>query len=371
MSTSFLTSWLEPPDSIARDLARAGEVRAAQMRLVVAGMGEITVLVARSSLPYYIYGYGAMFLLGLGGLALARRANPPRWLTTASCLFDITFLNLVNAAFLAANQPLIVMNSRAFFAVTILFLSLTCLRQDPRLCALTGITAIVQYGALVAWTAGHWSVYAPLPDAAAYGTFTWANQISRLALLATATAVNIVIVNTSRAYGRESIHDSLTGLVNRRYAERRLDEALAMARRSRRPLVLALADVDHFKEVNDAYGHAAGDDVLRGVASALRKTFRNSDVMARFGGDEFLILLPESDPAHAIDRLCHFQATLAVPSPTHVTISIGVAVWPGDGQEAGELLAHADHRLYVAKESGRNRVEAPSIGVLPEAATGT
>ena len=364
MSTSSLMSWLEPPDAIARHLARGGEVRAAQMRLGVAAMGEITVLVARSATSYYIYGYAVMLLVGLGGLVLARRPEPPRWLTTASCLFDITFLNLINAAFLANNQPLIVMNSRAFFTVTVLFLSLTCLRQDPRLCALTGAMAIVQYGALVAWTVGVWNVNAPLPDAAAFGSFTWANQVSRLALLATATAVNIVIVNTSRAYGREAIHDSLTGLVNRRYAERRLDEALAAARRTRRPLVLALADVDHFKPVNDTYGHAAGDGVLRGVASALRGTFRSSDVIARFGGDEFLILMPESEPAHAIDRLTHFQATLSLPSPTHVTISIGVAVWPGDGQEAGELLAHADHRLYVAKESGRNRVESPSVGVL-------
>jgi diguanylate cyclase (GGDEF)-like protein len=370
MSTRSLMSWLEPPDAVGRDLARAGEVRAAQMRIWVAAMGETTMLVARSPTPYYLYGYAVMLVAGIGGVMLARRPDPPRWLTTVSCLFDITLLNLINAALLADNQPLMVMSSRAFFTVTILFLSLTCLRQDPRLCALTGAMAILQYGALVAWTATHWNLGVPLPDAAMYGTFSWGNQVSRLALLATATAVNIVIVNTSRAYGRESIHDSLTGLVNRRYAERRLDEALAAARRTRRPLVLALADVDHFKEVNDTYGHAAGDAVLRGIASALRGTFRSSDVIARFGGDEFLILMPESEPAHAIDRLTRFQTTLAVPSPTTVNISIGVALWPMDGSEPGELLAHADHRLYVAKENGRNRVEAPLIGALPEVGGG-
>jgi diguanylate cyclase (GGDEF)-like protein len=307
-------------------------------------------------------------LAGIVGLALARRSEPPSWLTTASCLFDITFLNLINAALLASNQPLTVMNSRAFFTVTVLFLSLTCLRQDPRLCALTGLMAILQYGTLIAWTANHWNVGAQMPDGATFGTFNWPVQISRLALLATATAVNVVIVNTSRAYGRESIHDSLTGLVNRRYAERRLDEALAMARRSRRPLVLALADIDHFKQVNDTYGHAAGDAVLRDIALALRTTFRSSDVLARFGGDEFVILMPESDPAHAIDRLTRFQATLSIPSPTRVTASIGVAVWPSDGHEPGELFGRADHRLYAAKENGRNRVEAPPLGELPEAA---
>jgi len=135
-------------------------------------------------------------------------------------------------------------------------------------------------------------------------------------------------------------------------------------------LVLALADVDHFKQVNDTYGHAAGDTVLRAIASALVGSFRSSDIIARFGGDEFLILMPESEPAHAIDRLTRFQTTLSVPAPTAVAICVGVAVWPMDGNEPGELLAHADHRLYVAKENGRNRVEAPPIGVLPEAAAG-
>jgi diguanylate cyclase (GGDEF)-like protein len=334
------------------------------MRLLVAGMGELTMLVAPSSTPVYTYGYATMFLIGVVGLGLARRPSPPRWLTTVSCLFDVTFLNLINAALLTAGQPLIVLSSRAFFTVTVLFLSLTCLRQDPRLCALAGLTAIVQYAALVAWAVTRWDVTVPLPDAAAFGVFSWSNQISRLALLATATAVNIVIVNTSRAYGRESIHDSLTGLVNRRYAERRLDEALAAARRTRHPLVLALADIDHFKVVNDTSGHAAGDAVLRDIASALTRTFRSSDVVARFGGDEFLILLTETDPAHAIERLTHFQSTLSVSGSNPVTISIGVAVWPSDGNTPGDLLAASDHRLYAAKENGRNRVETPSAAAL-------
>ena len=355
MYHSTLTpTWWGPPDSATRELAQEGEVRAAQMRLLVALSGALAVTLA-PSFPTVIYvsGYSVMFVVALAELLLVR--HPPLWLNTFSCLFDVTLLNVMNVALALTGNPLAVTNSRAFFTVTILVLSLACLRQDARLAFLAGVVAIVQYAVIVLWIVARFDLERPT----LFGAFLWSNQITRLALLAVATAINVAIINTSRKYWRESVHDSLTGLANRRYAEKRLEEALAAARRSGHELVLALADVDRFKQVNDVFGHAAGDQVLCTIARALQRAFRSSDVLARFGGDEFFILFPDGDVSTTLDRLTRFHATLAVSEPVHTTISIGVSTWPADGESATDLFAAADKRLYAAKEAGRARIVLP------------
>jgi diguanylate cyclase (GGDEF)-like protein len=359
-------SWWDPPDATARELARDGEVHAAYMRLWVAAAGAVTVLFA-PSFPTSVYfrGYCAMMVVGLVELLLARRLVPPRWLNPASCLFDITMLNLMNVALVLSGNPLAVTNSRAFFTVTFLFLSLTCLRQDSRLSLLTGIVAIVQYALLLAWITARFDLTSPLLNHAMFGAFTWANQITRFSMLAVATGINVTIINMSRRHWSDSVHDSLTGLVNRRYAEKRFEEALASARRTGRSLVLALVDVDHFKRVNDDHGHAAGDAVLSAVADALRQTFRTSDVLARRGGDEFFILFPDSDPEATLERLKQFHASWSLHPPHQATLSVGVAIWPTDGGNADQLLASADERLYAAKNAGRNRIILPPLPTNP------
>jgi diguanylate cyclase (GGDEF)-like protein len=350
----------EPPEA-ERELAREGEVRAAQMRVVVTGAGAVTVLLALSfPTRIYINGYAVLLVAGFAELlALRGRATLPRWLSTVSCLFDITVLNTMNAAFILAGNPLAVTNSRAFFTVTVLFLSLSCLRQSARLALTAGAVALVQYAALVLWIAAHFDLHGPLEQQEFFGRFTWAGQFTRFAMLAAATAINVSIINTSRRYWSDSVHDSLTGLVNRRYAEKRLEEALATARRTRHPL-------DHFKFINDGHGHAAGDAVLCTIADALRHTFRSSDVLARFGGDEFFMLFPEADPAATIERLTHFHATLVVDAPIRTTISMGVATWPADGDSEDSLLARADERLYEAKQAGRARITLPRVDASGE-----
>ena len=125
-----------------------------------------------------------------------------------------------------------------------------------------------------------------------------------------------------------------------------------------------MADLDHFKTVNDVYGHAAGDEVLRHTAALLRRSFRASDIVARYGGEEFLIVLPETDLDAALDciRRFHgaFAAAAALPASareTALTMSVGVAAYPRDGGAAADLLRRADERLYAAKAAGRNRVQ--------------
>jgi diguanylate cyclase (GGDEF)-like protein len=169
-----------------------------------------------------------------------------------------------------------------------------------------------------------------------------------------------------QAREREAISDPLTGLYNRRLAMQRLDEELARARRTGAPVAVALVDLDHFKRVNDRLGHAAGDAVLREAARRLTAGTRASDVLARFGGEEFLLVAPGT-PADAARSLAErLRAALAsAPVETDkgvvaVTASFGVAVADGDQVDATALLAAADRALYNAKHAGRDRVCAPA-----------
>jgi diguanylate cyclase (GGDEF)-like protein len=133
----------------------------------------------------------------------------------------------------------------------------------------------------------------------------------------------------------------------------------------RRPRRHALADLDRFKAVNDRHGHAAGDEVLRHTADLLRRSFRASDVIARYGGEEFLIVLTETAPDAALDRIGSFRRSFAAsPVPlaapgeaVALTVSAGVAAYPADGETAADLLSRVDERLYAAKQAGRDRVQ--------------
>jgi diguanylate cyclase (GGDEF)-like protein len=147
--------------------------------------------------------------------------------------------------------------------------------------------------------------------------------------------------------------DELTGLPNRRGWNRELEIALSHAQRRRSPLCVALIDVDRFKELNDARGHQAGDRLLKSAAAAWRSTLRPPDVLARPGGDEFALVLPDCD----LERAGTVLTRLRSATPSESTCSIGVAQW--DGAEAAErLVARADDALYAAKEGGRDRVVA-------------
>jgi diguanylate cyclase (GGDEF)-like protein len=163
--------------------------------------------------------------------------------------------------------------------------------------------------------------------------------------------------------------DALTGVYNRRYIDRRLLEEIAHARRHGHSLSCLYLDIDNFKNINDTLGHLAGDDVLREIATRIKAELRQSDTLARFGGEEFVTLLSEADLANAIMVAERIRAGIAdLPfeiahaNPIHVTASIGVATLTAtDRSEAIEpialqLLAKADHALYEAKEGGRNRV---------------
>jgi diguanylate cyclase (GGDEF)-like protein len=157
--------------------------------------------------------------------------------------------------------------------------------------------------------------------------------------------------------------DSLTGLANRRTLNEALQGEIDRAGRQNGTLSVIMADLDHFKAINDRYGHLAGDQVLAGVASVLENHSRPYDLAARYGGEEFVLLLPltSTDDAIAIaERIRNEVGKIAVPGrPIPITASFGVANWM-TGETPDELLARADSALYRAKDSGRNRVEDAS-----------
>ncbi|MEW5855061.1 MAG: diguanylate cyclase [Myxococcota bacterium] len=154
--------------------------------------------------------------------------------------------------------------------------------------------------------------------------------------------------------------DQLTGCYNRRFLEQVLRNISSIARRHRRPFCAVMLDVDHFKDVNDTYGHCAGDLVLSEIARRLRGRLRSGDVLGRWGGEEFLLLTPETQEHGAAELAESLRREVAEHPVPHgderigVTISVGWAQWRDDSPEG--LVARADHNLYVAKRRGRNCV---------------
>ena len=191
-------------------------------------------------------------------------------------------------------------------------------------------------------------------------------DISYLEQLTRQSAITINRANSYSKILQYATIDALTNLNNRRQFELRLWQEIATTKRQKNPLCAMMIDIDFFKKVNDTYGHASGDAVLRGVASIIKSTLRESDIPSRYGGEEFAVLLPYTHIHEAQivgERLRKAVETTPIPindegsetKSINVTISMGLAEF--DNQEMGEeLFERADKALYKAKESGRNRV---------------
>lgn len=171
----------------------------------------------------------------------------------------------------------------------------------------------------------------------------------------------------------QAIHDALTGLHNRWYLNEMIEREIAQCVRNGQQMSFLLMDIDHFKQVNDTYGHQVGDDVLSQTASLLAGRIRSSDFLCRYGGEEFLLVLhgAGTDAAHAIaEELRTAYAATGLVSRQHTlykTLSIGHATLPENGTTSDALLQAADHALYRAKRDGRNRTQA-ALGDQPAGA---
>jgi diguanylate cyclase (GGDEF)-like protein/PAS domain S-box-containing protein len=193
-----------------------------------------------------------------------------------------------------------------------------------------------------------------------------------LQLLATSvagqTAIALSGLNLRHRLQEQSIRDPLTELFNRRFMDETLEREMLRATRNSRPLAIIFVDIDHFKRINDEFGHAAGDHVLKSIADLLRTFFRACDVCCRFGGEEFAIILPDSSLQNAVVRANALRTEVKRFNMSHdsrslgsITVSLGVAAFPENGSDPAELLKTADRCLYQSKAAGRDVVTSAAV----------
>ena len=182
-----------------------------------------------------------------------------------------------------------------------------------------------------------------------------------LGVIANQVAVSMQNAKMYEVLEEQATTDGLTGLVNHRTFQERFTTMLGRADRHELAVSLLLTDIDHFKKINDTYGHPTGDEVLRRVAAILKASARKIDIVARYGGEEFALVLEGTDRAGArqlAERIRQEVEQQSFPSSKgafSATLSIGVASYPDDSREKPEIIARADQALYSAKHGGRNR----------------
>jgi diguanylate cyclase (GGDEF)-like protein len=185
------------------------------------------------------------------------------------------------------------------------------------------------------------------------------------------TAMALASLEMRKKLEHQSIRDGLTGLFNRHFLQIALERELARATRRKGTLAVLMIDVDHFKRLNDQFGHAAGDAVLKEVAQVFSKSVRSEDLVCRYGGEEFMIILPDITPEATFNRaeiirkaVANLRTELDNDLYSSVTISIGGALFPKDGETSELLIRHADAALYRAKHDGRNKVAMTNFDLV-------
>ena len=212
-----------------------------------------------------------------------------------------------------------------------------------------------------------WRVLVAQPESAFLAPINEATRNTALFTTLAALLILAVFFFVARMFERterQSLTDSLTGLPNRRYFADVLTRELLRSARNHRPVSLINIDLDHFKKINDEYGHAKGDDILKGFAKVVRDQVRSIDLPARFGGEEFVVLLPDTDKEGALlvaEKIRRSADRLSIPRlgsipGRKITVSCGVATYPNDCGTEEELMRYADQAMYLAKNLGRNQV---------------
>jgi two-component system, cell cycle response regulator len=359
-----------PPDPLLTAAGARGEVLVAKIRLLLTCVLFLIPVVnafSASDRQEIRVGFGltlTAFLLSALAYPLVARGFAHPWIGFATSAFDVTLVSAGLAVFLVLGRPHTAVNSKVVFEAYFLAIGATCLRYDRRVCLIAGLLACGEYLAIVISAAVNWDLNSPVFAPFPYGMFSWNSQLSRLIIMVASCFLSIAVVTRTQELLRRSIRDPLTGLVNRTHFSERIAIEVSRAQRRRQPLTIAMVDVDHFKSFNDRHGHAAGDMALKTIADMLRGSLRKADIIGRYGGEEFVIAMPDTNAATAVQKLERLRQVIAdtpmsITKGGHkvsVTISAGLAGFPDDGVEEEELLNAADGRLFRAKANGRNRV---------------
>ena len=376
MRQTFTDFW-SPPDTALLDIGASAEPIIARIR--------VALTVALLLLPFTTLTFALpeerrtsiagivvisfTVLLALGSWVLVHRELHRPWLPTVTSLLDVSLVSAALLGFGMLSDPHQAVNSKVIFEVYFLAIGATCLRYDVRLCVIAGFAAMLQYLGIVLWTALFHDLgsarYAPW----IYGRLSVREQVARLFLLGMATALATAIVLRLRRHRSLSSSDALTGLYNRAYFEEFLAAEIRRSKRYAKSFAVGMVDIDRFKNFNDSYGHAAGDEALKAVASVIRRSVRRSDLVARYGGEEMVLVMPETTLNQSRIRLESIRVAVAeeaIKLPkrddrVRVTVSAGVACWPTDGENPDDLIHIADARLFHAKALGRNRVVSSSV----------
>src|SRR6266545_1613488 len=373
----FATIWV-PPDTYLLDAGLSAEGLIAQVRLGLAALlllfPAVNAVVEASMTGHTRVGGLVIGLIAVAvayaALRYVRRDDRRPFVPLLATLLDVTMVSVVLfASGAVAGDPHASVNNRTAYDIYLLAIAATCLRYDVRLSIISGTAAILEYILVVAWAAGLHDLgelkYAPWD----YGRFSMGNQVSRFILLGAMTGLAGVIVTRLQRHLRQSSSDRLTGLFNRAYFQEFLAAEVRRSKRYFRAFGVAMVDIDRFKNFNDTYGHAAGDEALKTVSAIIQREVRRSDLVARYGGEEMVLVMPETTLAAARKRLETIREAVAaeaikIPKQderVRVTVSAGVACWPTDGENADDLLHTADARLFHAKALGRNRVVSSSV----------
>jgi len=358
-----------PPDPALAAAGIEGEFVVARVRLLAMGLLLIAPtwsLIREPDKPMHVTGFAVTLVGAIAATSIwyaLRRGRWRPWIGFASSTLDVSLVSFALVTFLMVSSPLQALNSNVTFEMYFLAVLATSLRYDARICIVVGAIAVAQYATLWAYAAVQYDLHDTRYFADA-GPYSPVDLFTRLILLSISTLLAVTIVRRAQRLLYLAARDRLTGLYNRGHFDRTLAAAMEASARDRQPLSLAILDIDHFKQINDMYGHALGDRALIEVANLLTRAMRRTDMVARYGGEEFVILMPGTPRDAALLRLEALRQEVAT-SPIDlgenrklsVNFSAGVAGTPADLMVISpkDLLSYADARLLAAKRAGRAR----------------
>jgi diguanylate cyclase (GGDEF)-like protein len=328
--------------------------------LILIGINPLAALYIEGPKVENLLGAAALLfalLYCLFFLALLPRWYRP-WVRYVTVTLDVTLVSGVLLGFIVAGRGLVTANSQVTFPIYFLVLAMIAQRYDVRLAVYGALLLLVEYASLVAMG---WLVYGlpQQPPDPEYGAFSWPNQVGRALLLSLASVVMLSTVVSARRLREIGLRDHLTGVFNRRYFLEVLSLEFDHSREIGRPLAVAMVDVDGFKRYNDTHGHPKGDRVLVLIADFLARNLRRSDLLARYGGDEFVVLLLETPTEGAGALISRIQERAGIwlkdvlgAGDSYVNLSFGLSsLVPGDAGPM-DIIRRADEHLYKAKKAG-------------------